>query len=261
MNRESSPRPPLCDVLLFVATSTEADELKAVAGELDLPFHKRKSALGSYRDLGTVGSSRVLAVRTDMGAIGPGASAAKAVRFKEVTGARGMISLGMAFGIDRQSQKHGDVLVANTVLPYDNRRVQDVDDKPTYRYDEKWRPFGASAPLLEMLESCYLATEKNLRVSFGALLSGGARIHSERYRNMLIEQTAHCGEQVIGGEMEGAGLLAADVDEPSWVIVKGISDFADERDENFPEYRSLACRNAASLVLKALSAWHPAEQQ
>lgn len=246
--------PPRCDVLLFVATSTEADQLEAAAKEWEVPFQKKGSTLGNYRDLGKVGARRVLVVRTDMGAIGRGASAARALRYKEATGATGMISLGMAFGIDRKTQKYGDVLVASSVLPYDDRQVHTVDGNLTYSYDDKWRPFHANPSLLEVFENHVRANKESFSVSFGALLSGGARIRSEPYKKMLIERTAHCGEQVIGGEMEGAGLLAAsDPDEPSWVIVKGISDFADDvHDESFVYHRSLACKNAATFVLKAL---------
>ena len=60
---------------------------------------------------------------------------------------------------------------------------------------------------------------------------------------------------IIGGEMEGVGLLAASssADDPIWCVVKGISDFADEnRDANITESRSRACHNAANFVLSAL---------
>jgi adenosylhomocysteine nucleosidase len=54
--------------------------------------------------------------------------------------------------------------------------------------------------------------------------------------------------------MEGVGLLSTSpANDPAWIIVKGISDFADEnRDAVIERYRPIACRNAADFVLDAL---------
>ena len=54
--------------------------------------------------------------------------------------------------------------------------------------------------------------------------------------------------------MEGVGLLSvSSADDPAWVVVKGISDFAeDTRSEEFERTRELACRNSARFVLSAL---------
>lgn len=54
--------------------------------------------------------------------------------------------------------------------------------------------------------------------------------------------------------MKGVGLLSAsDPESPSWIVAKGISDFADEeRNEMIAETRPVACRNSAAFVLNAL---------
>ncbi|HEY5312045.1 MAG TPA: hypothetical protein VIK18_05975 [Pirellulales bacterium] len=54
--------------------------------------------------------------------------------------------------------------------------------------------------------------------------------------------------------MEGVGLLAASKKaEPVWVIVKGISDFADDQQRAEVEARRAeACLNAVRFVLGAL---------
>jgi len=100
------------------------------------------------------------------------------------------------------------------------------------------------------------AGEHDYGVYLGAMLSGSARIHSGFYRNELVESIPPGEDRIIGGEMEGFGLLAAssDWDNPIWCIVKGISDFADEhRDAIIQESRPIACRNAALFVLSALA--------
>jgi adenosylhomocysteine nucleosidase len=86
------------------------------------------------------------------------------------------------------------------------------------------------------------------------MLSGGARIHSRHFRDELVSLIPAPGDEIIGGEMEGVGLLSVSpLEDPAWIIVKGISDFADEdRDAVITESRPIACRNAADFVLRAL---------
>jgi adenosylhomocysteine nucleosidase len=87
------------------------------------------------------------------------------------------------------------------------------------------------------------------------MLSGAARIYSGRFRDELVQGVPGGEDPIVGGEMEGVGLLAASTasDDPIWCVVKGISDFADEdRDTVIDENRPLACRNAAEFVLAAL---------
>lgn len=60
--------------------------------------------------------------------------------------------------------------------------------------------------------------------------------------------------------MEGVGLVGLSPKEfPSWIVVKGVSDFADEARRSAPksqvkDAQRLACENAATLVLGALAA-------
>ena len=92
------------------------------------------------------------------------------------------------------------------------------------------------------------------KVHFGAVLTGAARIFCRTYRDNLVRECGQIGGQVVGGEMEGAGILSAsEPDNPTWMVVKGISDFADEdRDSVVEEARTEACKNAATFVLQAL---------
>lgn len=59
---------------------------------------------------------------------------------------------------------------------------------------------------------------------------------------------------LIGGDMEGVGLLAvAPADKPVWLVVKGISDFGEGPvSETDPGRRATACLHAATLVLSAI---------
>lgn len=87
------------------------------------------------------------------------------------------------------------------------------------------------------------------------MLSGAARIHCAAYRDELFRNVPRGNEKIVGGEMEGVGLLAASLKpgDSVWCVVKGISDFADEnRDEVIKKGQEIAPVNAARFVLSGL---------
>lgn len=127
------PHKQVCSLLLFVATPTEEAALKAAAAGRMLSFEKIKHPkLGEYHWLGQVGDETVIATRPAretgnkfvMGEIGRLGSTARGIRFSEATGAKGIVQIGMAFGVDPTRQKLGDVLVSSCLIPYDNRDVR-----------------------------------------------------------------------------------------------------------------------------------------
>jgi adenosylhomocysteine nucleosidase len=247
-------RPPLqCDRLLFVVTDSERDQLAQAAAERSLGFELREGPLGEYFDLGKVGDSQVFAIQTVEGSTGFKGSAGRATHWKVATGAKGLIGVGMAFGINRELQKAGDVLVSTHLLPYDQRTIKDTDRLPVSQYP-KVQALPASRVLLGMLDrEIDRVAERPFRIHRGAVLSGGAKIHCGAYRDHLVSALLDRGPAtIVGGEMEGVGLMAA-AERAAWIVVKGIIDFADKnRDEEFKNDREAACRNAAGLVLDAI---------
>lgn len=259
---EPSPRDLRCDVLLFVAVASEEKQLKAVAKGLGLAFQKRPGGHFDYFDLGQVGTFKVLAVRTEMGPFSNQGSAARALLAKAETGATASISVGMAFGVSRIRQRHGDILVSNALFTYDNRRVYSTKRRAIKSDYSELEPYSAKPSLLNSLRTVSRRDEWKDRVRFGPMLTGGARIHSGRFRDELVKALSRENENIIGGEMESAGLLAAsDPNAPTWVVVKGICDFADrKRDEEVKIWRPVACENAAKFVLTALRDFDPEEE-
>jgi adenosylhomocysteine nucleosidase len=248
-----------------LATSSEDEALRNAARDRGIALEKFDDPqLGKYYWLGTVGSETVIAVRpiregayVVMGAIGRLGSSARGIRLREATGARGIVQLGMAFGIDPDVQKPCDVLVSSWLIPYDNREVGPfLDGREGYVVDYSSASRQPARPALVDL----FLRERNrggygFRIHVGAVLSGAARIHSRRFRDELVAGVPRGDAPVVGGEMEGVGLLAASTaaDDPVWCVVKGISDFADEnRDKVIEANRAPACRNAAAFVLSAL---------
>lgn len=270
MQDESDLQKRRCTLLLFVATTSEEEELKNAATRQGISFEKVKDdklkqfGWGEYHWLGQVGSETVIAVRPTresggvvMGAIGRLGVAAKAIRFQEATGAKGIVQIGMAFGIDPGRQKLGDVLVSTSLIPYDSRDIKPDPGDPERSvadYSSVSR-HPARPALVGLFRREQRRGGHSYGLHIGALLSGAARIHCRAFRDELVRGVPGGEDPIVGGEMEGVGLLAASTaaDDPIWCVVKGISDFADEgRDEAIKIGRSLACRHAAEFVLSAL---------
>jgi len=263
---------PVCSLLLFVATSAEEDSLREQATKLGLEFRKDPALTKHFRErglrdeawtLGTIGGETVVAVGCSrikgqpvMGPHGRLGSAAKGVRYLAATGAQGIIQVGMAFGITRERQTLGDVLVSTSLIPYDKRDVKPSPKEPGYFND--YSAVEIEPARLALDERCLREKERtkfDFAVHVGAMLSGAARIHCARFRDELYNNAPHGNDPIVGGEMEGVGLLAAaaKADDPTWCVVKGICDFADEqRDEDIKIGLTVAPQNAARFVLSSL---------
>jgi nucleoside phosphorylase len=248
---------PECERLIFVATCTELAALKFAAKELGIAFSMGRGLYGEYYDLGKVGADRVLAIRTKMGPLLEKGSAARALQYRYATRANTIIGVGMAFGVDPDRQRLGEVLVATGILPYDTRTVKTADDgSPRVDYTSVDR-YSSNKALRRHFEQFSQQPPWKGRVHRGLLLSGGARIHCASFRDELVRECGpgH-GDPVVGGDMEGVGFLSASSrKKPSWIIVKGISDFADHnRKKHIEDARPVACYYAAKFVLSALRA-------
>jgi adenosylhomocysteine nucleosidase len=187
------------------------------------------------------------------------------MRLKRASGAQGIVQIGMAFGVDRRKQEPGDVLVSTSIIPYDNRDIKPARRSFLHRllygdgyvteYSQANRERARPA-LVELFRREQRRGGHDFGVFLRAMLSGAARIHSGVFRDELVRSVPAGEDPIIGGEMEGVGLLAASTtaDDPTWCVVKGISDFADEnRDAVIAANRPIACRNAAEFVLSALA--------
>ena len=266
-NRRPTPggglNPPSCDILIFIATSSEEIQLSRAASDLQLGFKKAKFNKMSYFDLGVVGATRVFAVRTRMGALTHTGSAYKANYFKTLTGATGLITVGMAFGVNPKIQRPGQILVSRSVLPYDDRDVLPGYCSSTYSFP-RVEPHLASPPLIAMCERFAQNPKVVVPVQFGALLSGAARVGSIRYRDNLVRKLQPKVEyDIIGGEMEAFGLLSVSpLDDPQWVVIKAISDFADRPAKQMKDAdRDEACYASCFFSLGAIKADVPSSAQ
>lgn len=200
-----------CDYLLFVATPTERDELMKAALDMGLTWSRGAADVGEFWNLGEVGSSRVVAVRTRVGSIGPSGSARSAHHYMALTQATGIIGLGMAFGISREEQPVGTVLVSESLFPYDARTVISDLDRPgqwRYQYGENARVYRSKPSLRRIFEQHRDRRASPYEVELGCLLTGSAVLQSASYRDQLLAWCMRIAPRVRGGEMEGAGFLS-----------------------------------------------------
>src|ERR1017187_9702579 len=108
-----------CDLLLFVATQSEQEQLETVAHEFGISFQPlNHPRLGECWLMGRLGDFRVVAVKTRMGSLGYQGSASQGIFARIATGATNIVQLGMAFGIGSSNQRFGDVLVSSSLVPY-----------------------------------------------------------------------------------------------------------------------------------------------
>jgi nucleoside phosphorylase len=210
---DSNPTAPSCDVLLLVAIEAEMEALRTVCTELGITMQSKQ-----WDPLGDY---------FDLGVVGS----------------------------DRvfAAQRHGDVLVARSLFPYDDRIIRGVNGQPVVDYSRTKRRVAKTA-LVKLFEREIDRGGHAFGTHVGTLLSGSARIFCGRFRDDLVRVIPLGRDRIIGGDMEGVGLLSVSpADKPLWAVVKGISDFADEeRDGIIETTRALACENAVRFVLQAL---------
>jgi nucleoside phosphorylase len=147
--------------------------------------------------------------------------------------------LGVAFGLKRDRQKIGDVLVSRQVLNYELQRVS--NKQRILRGDR----VQSTPLLLDRLRSGAVDWKK-FNIHFGLIMSGEKLADSTAFTRELLENEP----EAIGGEMEGAGLYAASVKSRSrWIIVKGISDWGENKSSDFQRQ---AAGNAVDFVLHVI---------
>ncbi len=121
MHEKPVPHEFRCSLLLLVATPAEERGLKEAADTCGIPFLKVKAKdtplKVDYYDLGPVGNEPgviVLPPSLDpekkfvMGSIGFFGTAERAMRLRPATGAKAIVQVGMAFGIDPERQRDRD---------------------------------------------------------------------------------------------------------------------------------------------------------
>ena len=217
------------DVLLVTVTEVETQAILHVFTDKYQHNYKRQFiGTKTYYELGTVNDARIFLVQSEMGVSGPGSSLLTVYEGIQALGPSSIIMVGIAFGVDPDKQRIGDVLVSQQLRDYDLQRYGTACDG-TPAIISRGDRVTASAKLLDRFRSGSLDWPSRRggwgkQVYFGTILSGETLVDNIDYRDQLraLEPEA------IGGEMEGVGLYAAAQNaKVDWIIVKAICDWAD----------------------------------
>lgn len=242
--------PHLCaDVLLVTATNVEGQAvLRLFERELGHPCDRHFIGDKTYFELGVVSGARVFMVQTEMGTSGPGGATLTVHTGIEALSPSAVIMVGIAFGIDPNKQRIGEVLVSRQLLGYELQRVGTGSDGQVVIQLRGDRP-SASTRLLDRFRGS-LFEWQGLKVDFGLMLSGEKLIDHQDFRDQLHKLEP----EAIGGEMEGVGLYAAaQRKKVDWIVVKAICDWADgNKSQRKNSRQKKAAENAAHFTLHVL---------
>lgn len=237
------------DVLLITVTTVEAQAVLSIfAKESGKLFQRRFIGDKTYFDLGMFHDARVVMVQSEMGTLGPGGALLVVDEGIRQLSPSAVIMVGIAFGVDEEKQKIGDILVSQQLLGYEMQRVGTDEGgmgKIMLRGD---RP-RASSRLVDRFRSGMLDWS-GAKVECGLLLSGEKLIDNRLFRDQLLK----FAPDALGGEMEGTGLYsAAQLRKVDWIIVKAVCDWADgDKGRNKETSQRVAAENATHFVIHVL---------
>jgi len=238
----------------LIVTVTDV-ETKATHDKLN-PINGYSNILQVYDDdstyyFGVLGKYNIVHVQSNMGSVGRDSaimtisSAVKTLKPKFV------IMVGIAFGVNDEKQNIGDVLIAEGIIPYDNKRVGETTI-------QRGQNAPSSKVLVNRLKAVkswqyFINDTKVANTIFTQILSGEELIDNKERRDELVREFPIAK----GGEMEGAGLFAACDGNVDWILVKGICDFADgNKGENKKQNQTIAVDSALSLCSELFNSSH-----
>jgi WD40 repeat protein/nucleoside phosphorylase len=219
-----------------------------------------------FNILGEHGGCKVVHTLCEMGSSNPGAALPRVIAAINILSPAFVMGVGIGFGCKPGEQRFADVLVSKQVQCYEPQRIN-YKVRATLRGDR----VSCSPHWLQRMRNVDIARGRDTphwpTLHIGLLLSGEKLIDNAAFRDALVKAT---GGEAIGGEMEAAGIYAAALESPSrcdWLIVKGISDWADgnKSGESFAEKaereqaRRLAADNAALVAWALLTDARPAD--
>lgn len=240
-----------CDVLLAFVNKNEKQAVYDACKERYKrdPVIKPGEVL-TYHDFGTIAGARVWGIQTEMGSSTPGGSAVSISSALNETKARYVILVGIAFGMDREEQRIGDILVSKQLLQYETGKIgtgEDEEDREIPRGDIVTAP----ERILNKFETWSAKPYwQGAAVRFGLMVSGEKLIDNVKFKGKLKEKYP----EAIGGDMEAAGAYAAARHyNCDWIVVKAVCDYADGKKKwNKQKNQELAAANAAKLVFHVL---------
>lgn len=238
------------DNLILLVTATELETY--FTHKSFVPVPKYESIIKCYYGnstyyFGLFGKYKVVHVQCSMGSISPSSSTLTVTEALGFFKSKALLMVGIAFGIDDNKQNIGDVIVAESVIPYDSQRVGESSSIA------RGIEIISSQLLLNRFKNIkdwnyQLPDSRNPEIVFTRILSGEMLVDNLEQREVLKKKYPDSK----GGEMEGVGVYSAcSLTTTECILVKGICDFADgKKGKNKQENQSLAISSALDLCSK-----------
>ncbi|AGC44954.1 hypothetical protein MYSTI_03648 [Myxococcus stipitatus DSM 14675] len=231
------------DIVLMTTTPIERDAILS----LMTPLPRRRAILegplkhSTYR-IGRFGRYFAAHVESTMGTSGRDGATLTVLDAVSELAPKAVIIPGIAFGVDRKKQRLGDVIIADSVFPYELQRAE----KTTFQFR------GQSLPCGPILSERFRSGSRDwvlhrpsgqVKIHQGPVLSGEKLVDNSEFRDQLLTAVP----RALGGEMEGSGAYAsAHRSKVEIILVKGICDWADGHKND--RAQPFAAKAAASLV-------------
>lgn len=220
-------------------------EIKSINNKNELLRGKIKEQI--YR-IGFFGSYCVAQVDTSMGSTKPrNATITIMDAVNELENLKVVFLIGIAYGLNKKNQRLGDVLVAESIFPYENQKL--IKNDNIYRGDS----IPAGANLCNVFRSYRedwqepLYEGRLVAVHQGQVLSGEKLVNDPCF----VSKVKTDFPVAIGGEMEGVGGYNAVSSPREVILVKSICDWADgDKDDHAQPF---AAFTAVSLTKHILS--------
>lgn len=228
------------NIFLFVT----ANEHEREAFEAKFIRQENKYILGKTYYLGQFGLYPAAYIHVDEQGVTNPASMPLVSQLVNDLSPVAVVMVGIAFGVNEQSQKIGDVLVSDKILPYDSQKI--LENKTEYKEIPKEVGFQLLNAFKEYREWLYYLPNSELSMVYiGSILTGSRLVNDYKYRSQLISDFVDY--KPIGGEMEAQGIYAMcklhGVTE--WIIVKGICDWGYKKNIPNKEEDQIIAANAA----------------
>lgn len=227
-------------ILIVTATLTELKILLRIVESKGIEPSRFTRGSHTYFNLGQLGKNDVYIIRTQMGSLGPSSSILSINEAVNTINPDYVIMAGIAFGLKKDKQKLGDILVSNQLWSYEQAKL--TDNERFSRGDK----ITASGLLLDRFSTSSISWEKT-KVEFGLIVSGEKLVNSEKFIDELIK----CEPEAIGGEMEGTGLMSVCQNvKKEWIVVKSICDWGYKKSS---QYQEAAATNVMEYVIDTIT--------
>ncbi len=231
-------------VLIVTTTTVEAKiTIQALTNQgltpTAIPFDKN-----TIWNFGLLNGSEIFLMKiSEMGSMKPSGSQLSIYDVIKSLDPDFVVMVGIAFGLQKDKQSIGDVLVSRELQNYESQKK--TKDGVIIRSHK----IPAGATLLDRFDNSSLLYN-SVEIEFGLIISGEVLSDEENFVNELKSNFP----EAIGGEMEGTGLQAScHRDKKEWILVKGICDWGFKKSNNKKANQLKAIQNVSDYLVYTLT--------